>query len=190
MEDVASGVGVSMVRENLDDIPKYDLPAPYTIRCYQSGDDQNWLRIEKEAEKHSNIMDDLFEDQFGKFPGLLKDRQFFICDGNGKEIGTATAWYDNNHNGKVYGLVHWVAIIPSKQGKGLGKPLMMTVCNRLKELDYERAYLNTSTVRVPAISLYLKFGFMPKIENDRDKRVWEQFFILNPSVRMNQINFT
>ena len=184
MENVASGVGVSMVRENLYDIPKYDLPAPYTMRCYQPGDDKTWLRIEKESEKYFPIKDDLFEDQFGKFTELLRDRQFFICDGNSKEIGTATAWFDNNHNGKVYGLVHWVAIIPSEQGKGLSKPLMMTVCNCLKELGYECAYLNTSTARVSAISLYLKFGFIPEIKNDRDKQVWEHVFtILKESKR-------
>jgi len=175
MDEVLSGVGVAMVRHNLDDIPNYDLPEPYKIRCYKPGDDQTWLGIEESAEKHFTVNDDLFDDQFGDNLELLSDRQFFICDGNGKEIGTATAWFNNNYSGLVYGLVHWVAIVPEEQGKGLAKPLMSTVCNRLKELDYERALLNTSTARVPAINLYLKFGFVPEIRNDKDKEVWKHF---------------
>ena len=183
MEEVISGVGVSMIRENLDNIPNYVMPTPYTMRLYQPGDEEAWLRIEKESEKHSIITDDLFEDQFGNYPELLGERQYFICDGNGKAIGTATAWF-SDRNGEMYGLVHWVAIVPEEQGKGLANPLMMAVCNRLKELGYERAYLNTSTARLPAVSLYLKFGFMPEINNDRDKQVWEYVFtILKESKR-------
>jgi len=175
MDETLSGVGVSMVRYNLDDIPQYRLPEPYTIRCYRSGDDQAWLDIEKKSERHFPVNDDLFEDQFGDNLELLPERQFFICDANDKEIGTATAWFNNNYNGLVYGLVHWVAIVPEEQGKGLAKPLMSCVCNRLKELGYERALLNTSTARIPAINLYLKFGFVPEIKNDKDKEIWTHF---------------
>jgi GNAT superfamily N-acetyltransferase len=184
MNEVLSGVGVSMVRHNLENIPNYSLPEPYTIRWYQTGDDQAWLRIEKEAEKKPLIKDELFDKEFGDKRELLPDRLFFICDGNSKEIGTTTAWFYNNPDGKLYGLVHWVAIVPSEQGKGLGNFLMMTVCNRLKELGYEKALLNTSTARIPAINLYLKFGFVPEIKNDKDKEIWDHVrTILNSSKR-------
>ena len=184
MDEVISGVSVSMIRENLDNIPSYVMPNSYTIRLYKPGDEEAWLRIEREAEKHFPITDDLFDDQFSSSPELLGERQFYICNGDGKEIGTATAWFNNDHNGSVYGLVHWVAIVPDEHGKGLGNPLMTAVCNRLKESGYKRAYLNTSTVRIPAISLYLKFGFVPEIRNDRDRQVWEHVFtILNSSER-------
>lgn len=183
MDEVIAGIGVSMVRHNLDDIPQFDLPEPYSMKLYQSGDGEAWLRIEKESEKHFPVEDELFEDQFGNELELLSNRQFFICDENGKEIGTATAWFNNDYNGLVYGLVHWVAIVPSEQGKGLAKPLMSAVCNRLKELGYDRALLNTSTARIPAINLYLKFGFVPEIKNDKDKEIWDHVMTILDSTK-------
>jgi GNAT superfamily N-acetyltransferase len=60
------------------------------------------------------------------------------------------------------------------QGRGLAKPLMSIVCRRLRELGHERAYLTTSTARIPAINLYLKFGFRPEIRDEEDRRAWCQ----------------
>ncbi len=173
-------IPVSMIRENLDNIPYYPLPQNYTMHWYRPGDEEAWMRIERLAEKHFVIADDLFEREFGKNRHLLSERQCFINNAEGKEIGTATAWFDNDHNGKVYGLVHWVAIVPEEQGKGLGNSLMSIICNRLKELGYERALLNTSTLRVPAINLYLKFGFAPEIKNDNDIIAWRVVSIRVP----------
>lgn len=165
---------ISMIREDLDNIPQYTLPPSYTIRWYQPGDDKTWLRIEREAEKYIAVSDDLFEREFGKNLELLSERQCFLCDPQGNEIGTATAWFNNNYNGKVYGVVHWVAIVPQEQGKGLSKPLMTVICNRLRELGYERACLNTGTLRIPAIRLYLRFGFVPEIRSEKDALAWRQ----------------
>jgi GNAT superfamily N-acetyltransferase len=55
--------------------------------------------------------------------------------------------------------VHWVAIVPECQGIGLGKALMTLLCQRLRELGHDQAYLFTSSERVSAIRLYLRFGF-------------------------------
>ena len=37
-----------------------------------------------------------------------------------------------------------------------------------------QAYLSTDAVRIPAIRLYLKFGFEPDIQNAQDERAWEE----------------
>lgn len=89
----------------------------------------------------------------------------------GEAIGTATAWFDT-YRGQLYGLVHWVAIIPQQQGRGLAKPLLTAVCNRLRDLHHQGAYLITGTVRIPAIKLYLKFGFVPDIKSEQDAEAW------------------
>ena len=49
---------------------------------------------------------------------------------------------------------------------------MTVVCNRLRELGHDRAYLVTSTARLPAIKLYLDFGFEPEIHDAEQQRVW------------------
>ena len=65
-----------------------------------------------------------------------------------------------------------MAIIPSMQGRGLAKPLLTVVCNRLRDLHHQRAYLITGTARIPAIKLYLKFGFVPDIQSEQDAEAW------------------
>lgn len=92
---------------------------------------------------------------------------------HGTPIGTATAWFDNDHNGLPCGRLHWVAMVPKLQGQGLAKPLLTTVCQRLRELGHTRAYLTTSSERIPAINLYLGFGFAPEIKDLHDSELWD-----------------
>lgn len=164
---------VYMIRQNLDDIPHYDLPPPYTIRPYQPGDEAAWERIHIEADKYIIVTPTLFEEKFGRDLERLKERQFYLCDAEGIPIGTATAWF-MSRNDQLYGRVHWMAIVPSEQGKGLAKPLLSTVCHRLRDLKHNRAYLHTASVRIAAIGLYLKFGFVPDIRSEQDALIWHK----------------
>lgn len=163
-----------MIRATLANLPEFSLPASYTIRWYQPGDEVHWLRIHLEADEYNHITPALFEREFGTDPILLAARQAYLCDRQGKPIGTASAWFKDNYKGQSYGRVHWVAILPAMQGRGLAKPLMSAVCRRLRELGHERAYLDTSAARLPAINLYLKFGFVPEIRGQEDLRAWRR----------------
>jgi GNAT superfamily N-acetyltransferase len=163
---------VSMIRANLDDIPTFELPPSFSIRWYEQGDDRSWINIQKHADQYNTITRELFEREFNNDAESLAERQCFLIDLHGTAIGTATAWFDNNYDGRPYGRVHWVAIIPRLQGQGLAKPLLTTVCQRLRDLGHQRAYLITSSERIPAINLYLRFGFAPEIKSIYDSEIW------------------
>ncbi len=163
-----------MIREHLERIPQFALPSSFSIRWYQSGDAQAWVKIQQQADQYHSITPALFEREFGHNDAVLQDRQCFLCDASGQAIGTATAWFNDNYRGKPYGRVHWVALVPAMQGKGLAKPLLSAVCSRLRELNHTRAYLVTETARIPAINLYLKFGFVPEIKSANDLSAWRE----------------
>ncbi len=163
---------ITMIRKNLDNIPDFTLPTRYTLRWYQHGDNQIWRDIQSPSYEPNQITSELFEREFGFDEKQLRHRQFYILNSNGIAIGTATAWFNDDYNGLPYGRIHWVAIVPSSHGLGLAKPLMTIACERLKSLGHERAYLTTSTSRIPAVNLYLKFGFTPEIASKEDWEAW------------------
>jgi GNAT superfamily N-acetyltransferase len=166
---------LSMIRDHLEDIPQFSIPPGFSARWFRDGDEGIWRDIQSAAEKYFEIRPDLFAEEFGPDVSVLSERMCFLYDNQQRPIGTTTAWFDNDYNGLPHGRVHWVAIIPEMQGKGLSKPLMTIVCNRLRELGHERAYLTTSTVRFNAIRLYSKFGFVPEIKDDQDRAIWIEF---------------
>ena len=163
---------VVMVRENLENIPEYAVPAGFSLRWYQPGDEAHWLRIHLLADRDSRIMPDLFVRRFGSDPILLVRRQCYLLDQHGEAIGTGTAWFDDRFEGARFGRVHYVAIVPEYQGRGLSKPLMTVICQRLRQLGHDRAYLATSIARMAAINLYRHFGFLPRIRSAEEATAW------------------
>jgi GNAT superfamily N-acetyltransferase len=154
-------VRLRMECHDLNAVPRHTLPPPFSLRRFRPGDIDTWFHIESAAERYQPITRALFEHQFGTDPDLLAQRQFYLCDPHGHAIGTATAWFDTSDPARNWGRVHWVAILPTWQGRGLSKPLLAAVCERLRQLGHVRAYLMTETVRTTAISLYRQFGFVP-----------------------------
>lgn len=163
---------VQMVRDHLENIPDFAPPEAFALRWYQPGDEQHWRRIHLAADLHNDITPGLFAQQFGNDARVLAERQAYLLDPSGQPIGTATAWFNADFAGARFGRVHWLAVLPGFQGRGLSKPLMTAVCTRLRELGHDRAYLSTATVCVPAIRLYHQFGFVPLIRNEADAARW------------------
>jgi len=176
---------LTMIREHLEDIPVFSLPPTYSLRRYQPGDEQAWLAIHAVADPFNIIKAERFVKEFGNEPAILAQRQFYLCDSKQTAVGTATAWFNNSYRGKPYGRVHWVAIVPQHQGLGLAKPLMTATCQKLRELGHKRAYLGTSSARIAAINLYLRFGFVAGIDSDADQKTWNKLLeqIKKPSIQ-------
>lgn len=163
---------VTMVRRDLLDLPHHAVPAGFAIRPFAPGDERAWVRIQAAADTHNVIDVRLFRDQFGRDEHELGRRLFLLEDPSGTPIGTAAAWFGGARHGPTIGRVHWVAIHPTQQGRGLAKPLLGRVCLALRELGHASAFLTTSTARVPAIALYLAFGFVPELAGPEDAAAW------------------
>lgn len=164
--------GLRMIRKDLENIPQYELPEGFSLRFYEPGYENAWVDIHKKSDASIEYSVEQFRKEFEGEPELLQRRQFYLCDISQRPIGTATSWFQKDYFGLDYGLVHWVAIEPEYQGKGLAKPLMTAVCMKLRELGHVRSRLATSTARLPAVNLYLKFGFVADVQNETDLAAW------------------
>jgi len=169
----SSGIYVVMHRPNLDDIPQFVFPAGYGIRTMRPGEGAVWTDVQRDAEHWLTVDDDLFTREFGFDLEATQWRSFFIVNELGAAIGVISAWYDRNVNGQDYGRIHWVAIRQAYRGKGLIKPAMTHAMNCLAQW-HQRAVLGTSTARIPAIKVYLDFGFLPDMTLPKAREAWEQ----------------
>jgi len=174
--DIAGkNVSVSMVRRDLDNIPRHKLPAGFSFHWFAEGNEELWVRINSQADRYNKITRKLFNREYGNNAEEKHKRICFIIDARRRAVGTASAWFNNSYHGEKWARLHWVAIIPEMQGKGLAKPLMTVICNRMRELGHDKSYLVTSTARVPAIHLYLTFGYRPEITDIESRNVWLKF---------------
>ena len=125
----------------------------------------------------------LFQQEFGANWRELSGRMIFLAHGKNL-IGTATAWLDDINGEPGTGRLHWVAIVPEYQGKGLAVPLVAKVMSMFPLLGCSRAYLMTNAIRITAISLYLKLGFNPVIRDPEEHKDWEDILGMIESLRM------
>ena len=166
-------LAVGMIRPNMQDIPQFAFPAGYGMRPMRLGEGVLWTEIQRASESWFTISDTLFDKQFGVDLPATASRCFFIINEQGDAIGTISAWYARDIRGQEYGRIHWVAIIPAYRGKGLVKPAMSYTMNVMAQW-HERAYLDTSSGRIPAIKVYLDFGFLPDLELPDARAAWDK----------------
>lgn len=162
-----------MIREDMENIPDFPIPKGFAVRNYRRSEGYIWTRIQKAADPYIKIDDELFVREFKRDLLAMEDRSFYLTTDAGEEIGTITAWWQPDMNGKTWGQVHWVAIHPDYQGQGLSKPMMSVAMARLKQ-SHERCFLDTSTGRIPAIKLYLDFGFIPDLSRENSREAWTE----------------
>jgi len=163
---------VVMLRDNLASIPSYPLPEGFSMREYRDGDRQTWVQIERSAEPFINITEETFDREFGSDLPAMPRRCHFLVAPDGSDVGTITAWYERSYAGKRWGRIHWLAILPEFQHRGLAKPMMTFAMRRLRSLGHRRAILGTQTPRIAAIKTYLDFGFIPDLTVENALRAW------------------
>jgi len=169
-DPLARNAAVVMVRDTLDDVPDAALPTGCSVRAFATGDEPVWTAIQAAADAYNAIGPTRFADSFGTDAAAHRARILFVTDAGGRAIGTATAWWGVGA-WAGWGRLHWVAVLPDEQGRGIGRALVVAACRRLRELGHPRACLTTSAARLAAIHLYDALGFRPFIAGD-DGRVW------------------
>jgi len=113
-----------------------------------------------------------FAEEFGSRIREMQENCFFLLCGE-RPVGTATAWYNEDFLGQSCGRLHWVAIHPDFQGRGLAKPMISLALKSLRK-RYTRCYLTTDTHRLRAIRIYLDFGFEPHTATDLQREAWSR----------------
>ena len=175
-----TNVGVRMDIDSLDTIPDMFAPDGFRFRMYTPGDIDAWVELYRSADIHNKITPELFRKEFGSDETVIAQRMLFLIDEkDGSMAGTSTAWHDPGADAAL-GRVHWVAIRPKLQGRGLAKPLLSQTLMTLKKRGHTRAYLITSTARIPAITLYLQFGFYPVARTSEESNAWR---IIIPEIK-------
>ena len=58
-------ISVSMIRATLNGLPHFAVPAPYTLRWYELGDEQAWVAIHVAADAYHTFTMATFEQEFG-----------------------------------------------------------------------------------------------------------------------------
>lgn len=168
-----------MLLNRLDKIPEAPLPPPFRLRLYRAGDRDVWVKLYGESEQlGTSITPELFDREFRGEDLELSRRMLFLEDETGRAIGTSTAWCDDFADPAAIGRVHWVAIHPEFQGRKLARPLLTATLQCLRSCGHTQAYLFTHTLRIPAVTLYLTYGFVPDIRSEEQRAGWTELLPL------------
>jgi mycothiol synthase len=98
----------------------------------------------------------------------------FVAEREGAIVATASA---RSHAGfPGLGYVHWVAVDPARRGEGLFEDVMGVVMARFVADGRPAAILETDDVRLPAITAYLRLGYVPHYRDPDHEERWSRIF--------------
>lgn len=168
-----TGPAILMVRPHMRSIPEYALPDGYKIRTLRPDEGGLWTDIWREADPWTTVDDDLFMREFGDDLPALAWRSFIVEDEQRVGVAAITAWYNRTYKGEDYGQIHWVATRQSYWGRGIGKAMLSHALQQMARW-HDKAFLATQTKRIPAIKLYLNFGFVPDLDYEGAREAWRE----------------
>lgn len=163
-----------MVRPNLENLPKLELPAGYGMRSYLEGDEVHWARIITDSFGGRERTAQDTRDQITERDVFLPDG-FYLATYRGIPVGTACAWTDVLDERDV-GNVHMVGVVTEHTGHKLGKWVSLAVLRYLRDNGFKCAKLDTDDFRIPAVKTYLNLGFIPVYVEEGQPERWRKIF--------------
>jgi GNAT superfamily N-acetyltransferase len=165
-------IPLAMCREHLRDLPEAVFPAGYGMRPLAREEGALWTEVQRDTERVIPITDHTFEEQFGADPEAIPQRCSLLVTAESRAVGAISAWYGRDAQGD-FGRIHWFAIRPAFQGRGLARPALSFALHQLARW-HTRAWHTTSSSRLPALKLYLDYGFTPDFSQPRALEAWQQ----------------
>jgi len=181
-------IQITMARDDIDNVPVIDLPDGYAFRNFQDGDEVAWTAIQRASDPFNVIDDGLFEREYGSAIDALPDRMWFVTTEEDEAIGTISSWWEHGPDQPDdRGRIHWVAVRPDHQRRGISKPMMTKALTEMASY-HTSAMLGTSSGRPWAVKVYLDFGFRPDpadLSDPKRLQAWHdvQEVIDHPSLR-------
>ena len=165
---------VVMTRENAEHIPEYPLPQGYHFATFTPDDEARWVQLQAEVThvESEEQGKQIFREEFLQAPeGVpcescpgyedVVKRTVQVKDAAGNLVGVGILWMGDIF-GEVWPRVHWVAVHPEHQGKGLAKCILARMLELYRELGCNAPiYLTTQTKTYRAVRIYAQMGFKP-----------------------------
>ena len=155
------------------ELPQVELPVYYEIWNWE-GD------LQPLPNKWYKLIRSCFGSKFCQLKGIDDDsyllkkyvtdtscfdpESFYFITTRSEFCATGFGWYDDKE--KKIGKLHWLAVDPKHRHIGLGKCVVLLICQKMKNTGIEKCILKTESFRTNAISLYKKIGF--KIINEEE----------------------
>ncbi|MEM8861745.1 MAG: GNAT family N-acetyltransferase [Chloroflexota bacterium] len=144
------------------------------MRFFEDGESSTWIELQQASDPFFTATADILNKTMPGSTEYRAERIMFLVDPAGHDIGSIAAWQTTEITEEEIGQIHWVAILPEAQGRGLSVPMLGAACHRLQEMGHRQACLSTNMKRLPAVNLYLKFGFKPQLDSEEQKIGWEK----------------
>ncbi len=137
------------------------LPRGYKFKFYEKGDEKYWAEIEYSVGEFDSYEAALeyFQKDMKPYEEELMKRMVFIVNKDKIPVANACCWY-KDIKGVHQAHVHYVAVRPEHQNKGLGKAVFLKMLSLFEAYEPNQdIYLHTQTWSHKAIRMYLKYGF-------------------------------
>jgi len=167
--DMQTQVQMIWPEERRQDPPPVELPAGYTLRLYQPGDETRFYQVMALAGwpgwDEAKLQPWLFR--------ILPQGWFMAVHQTSNQIvASAMATHDHTWLYPFCGEVGWLAADPAHTGRGLGTAVTAAVTARFIAAGYRCIHLYTEIFRLPALKIYLKLGYIPFLTKPESPGHW------------------
>lgn len=159
------------------------LPEGFKFSYYKEGFEEFWSDTEYQVGEFESYEAafEYFRKDMLPFKEELEKRMVFILDKENIPVANACCWY-KDIKGIHQAHVHYVAVNPQYQNRGLGKAIFIKMLSLFDTYEKNQdIYLHTQTWSHKAVRMYLKCGFemvADPVANYHDKQLREAVEVL------------